>query len=168
MLFGYTTSEKRNISELFIVILCILTQGRSELLFRKAHALFATVEEEIDYLEDRNLDDAHVDLLIHHEKKNDAAKVHLSEGRVLQAIDLLLDDNENRQDSIQMATDCVLQGLRKAMPLGGSVAGLEITELLKRSDLLDPCILSQEVRDEVKSHNFLLPIIHAAVQDRYV
>ena len=142
-------------------MLCIPTQDRSELLFRKAHALFATVEEEIGYLEDRNLDDAHVDLLIRHEKKSDAAEVHLSEGRVLQAIDLFLDDNENRQDSIRRATDCVLQGLRKAMPLGGSVVGLEITELLKRSDLLDPYISNQEVRDEVKSHKFLLPLIHS-------
>ena len=142
-------------------MLCIPAQDRSELLFRKAHALFATVEEEIGYLEDRNLDDAHVDLLIRHEKKSDAAEVHLSEGRVLQAIDLFLDDNENRQDSIRRATDCVLQGLRKAMPLGGSVVGLEITELLKRSDLLDPYVSNQEVRDEVKSHKFLLPLIHS-------
>ena len=133
----------------------------SELLFRKAHTLFATVEEEIGYLEDRNLDDAQVDLLIRHEKKSDAAEVHLSEGRVLQAIDLFLDDNENRQDSIQRATECVLQGLRKAMPFGGSVAGPEITELLKRSDLLDPCMSSQDVRDEVKSHKLMLPLIHA-------
>jgi hypothetical protein len=135
----------------------------SELLFRKAHALFDTVEEEIDYLEDRNFDDAHVDLLIRHEKKSDAAKVHLSEGRVLQAIDLFLDDNENREDSIQRATDCVLQGLRKAMPFGGSVpvAGLDITELLKRSDLLDPYIPSQDVRDEVKYHNSMLSLIHS-------
>ena len=118
------------------------------------------MEEEIDYLEDRNFDDAHVDLLIRHEKKSDAAKVHLSEGRVLIAIDLFLDDDENRQDSIQRATDCVLQGLRKAMPFGGSVTGVEITELFKRSDLLDPYMPSQDVRDEVKSHNFMLPLIH--------
>ena len=43
-------------------------QGRSELLFRKAHTLFVTVEEEIVYLKVRNLDDAHVDLLLRHEK----------------------------------------------------------------------------------------------------
>ena len=161
MLSGCTTSEKRNISELLIDMLCVPAQDCSELLFRKAHTLFATVEEEIGYLEDRNLDDAQVDLLIRHEKKSDAAEVHLSEGRVLQAIDLFLDDNENRQDSIQRATECVLQGLRKAMPFGGSVAGPEITELLKRSDLLDPCVSSQDVRDEVKSHKLMLPLIHA-------
>jgi len=86
-----------------------------------------------------------------HEKKSDAAEVHLSEGRVLEAIDLFLDDNENRQDSIEKATNCVLQGLRKAMPFGGSVPGLEVTELLKRSDLLDPCMLNQDVREEVRS-----------------
>ena len=125
------------------------------MLFRKAHTLFATVEEEIVYLEDRNFDDAHVDLLIRQEKKSDAAKVHLSEGRVLEAIDLFLDDNENREDSIQRATDCVLQGLRKAMSFGGSMAGLEITELLKRSELLDLCMPNQDVCDEVKFHNFV-------------
>ena len=86
-----------------------------------------------------------------HEKKTAAAEVHLCEGRVLEAIDLFLDDDENRQDSIQKATDCVLQGLRSAMPLGGSVARLEATEFFKRSDLLDSCMLSQDVRDEVRS-----------------
>ena len=160
MLPDCTTSEKRNFSELLIVIPCILAQGRSELLFRKAHTLFATVEEEIVYLEDRNIDDAHVDLLIRHEKKSDAAEVHLSEGRVLEAIDLFLDDKENREDSIQRAIDCVLQGLRYAMPFGGSVAGLEIKELLKRSDLLDPYMPNQDVCDEVKTHNLMLQLIH--------
>ena len=126
------------------------------------------MEEEIDYLEDRNLDDAHVDLLIRHEKKFDAAKVHLSEGRVLEAIDLFLDDNGNRKDSIQRAADCVLLGLRKAMPFGGFVVGPEIKELLQRSDLLDPCMLSQDVCDEVKSHNFMLPLIHSDSSDRYI
>jgi hypothetical protein len=109
------------------------------------------VEEEISYLEDRNLDDAHLDLLMLHEKKSDAAEVHLSEGRILEAIDLFLDDSENRQDSTRRAANCILQGLRKAMPLGGSVAGLEVTELLKRSGLLDSCMLSQDIRDEVRS-----------------
>ena len=161
MLPDCTTSEKRNISELLIDMLCIPAQSRSKLLFRKAHTLFATVEEEIDYLDDRNLDDAHVDLLIRHEKKSDAAEVHLSEGRVLEAIDLFLDDSENRKDSIRRAADCVLQGLRRAMPFGGFVAGLEITELFKRSDLLDLCMLSQGVCDEVKFHNFMLPLIHS-------
>ena len=137
----------------YLLISCVY-RGRSDLLFRKAHTLFATVEDEIVYLEERNLDDAHVDLLIRHEKKSDAAEVHLSEGRFLEAIDLFLDDNENRQDSIQRAADCVLQGLRKAMPFGGSVTGLEITELLKRSDLLDPCMLSQNASDEVKISQF--------------
>ena len=144
---------------------------RSELFFRKAHTLFDTVEEEIGYLEDRNLDDALIDLFICHGRKSDAAKVHLSEGRVLQAIDLFLDDNENRQDSIISATNCVLQYLRKAMPFGGSVAGLDIAELLRRSELLVPCILSQDILDEVKSHNFMLPLtllFTPTVQDRYV
>jgi hypothetical protein len=129
--------------------------------FRKAHTLFASVEEEIGYLENRNLGDALVDLFICHGRKSDAAKVHLSEGRFLQAIDLFLDDNENRQDSIHRATNCVLQGLWKAMPLGEFVAGFEITELLKRSDLLGPSIMSQDDRDEVNSHNFIHPLIHS-------
>jgi hypothetical protein len=93
-----------------------------------------------------------------HEKKTDAAEVHLSEGRVLEAIDLFLEDNENSQDSIQKAANCVLQGLRKALSFGGSMAGLEVTELLKRSDLLDPSMLSQDVCDEVRSVSFILPV----------
>lgn len=127
------------------------------------------MEEEIEYLEDRNLDDAHLDLLMLHDKKSDAAEVLLKEGHVLEAIDLFLDDNENRQNSMQKATNCVLQGLRKAMPVGGSVVGPEVAELLKRSDLLDPCILSQDVCDEVRSASF--SCFHSStstVLDRYV
>lgn len=127
------------------------------------------MEEEISYLEDRNLDDAQLDLLILHEKKSDAAAVHLSEGRVLEAIDLFLDDSENNRDSVQKAINCILQGLRKTMPFGGSVAAFEVTELLKRSDLIDPCMLSQDVRDEVRSVS--LSCFHSltsTVQDRYV
>ena len=52
MLPGCTTSEKRNFSELLIDLICMPAQGCSESLFRKAHTLFATVEEEIGYLED--------------------------------------------------------------------------------------------------------------------
>jgi hypothetical protein len=168
MLSGCTTLEKRNIGELLIDMLCTPAQGRFELLFRKAQTLFATMEEEIGYLEDRNLDDALVDLLIRHGKKSDAAKVHLSEGRILQAIDLFLDDNFNRQDSIHRATNCVLQGLRKAMPLGGSVAGLETSEIFKRSDLLGPWISSQDVRDEVTLTILCFHLFTPTVQDRYV
>ena len=161
MLSGCTILKKRNISEFKLFIDTYTRSGLLNCFFRKAHTLFSTVEEEIVYLEDRNLDDAQVDLLIRHEKRSDAAEVHLAEGRVLEAIDLFLDDNENRKDSIQRATDCVLQGLRKAMPLGGFVAGPEVTELFKRSDLLDPFISSQDNRDEVKSHIFMLPLIHS-------
>ena len=138
-------------------------------LFRKAHSLFLTVEEEIIYLEERNIDDALIHLLMLHKQKSKAAKVHLSRGRIIEAIDLFLDDSENRQDSIQSAIDCVLQGLRKAMPLGGSVAGLEVMELIKRSDLLDLYILDQNIRDEVRSTSLsCFHVFTSTVLDQYV
>ena len=128
------------------------------------------MEDEIVYLEERNIDDAHIHLLMLHEKKSDAAKVHLSGGRIIEAIDLFLDDSENRQESIQSAITCVLQGLRKAMPLGGSMTGLEVTvELFKRSDLLDPYILDQNIRDEVRSTSLsCFHVFTSTVQDQYV
>ncbi|KAF8816728.1 hypothetical protein BYT27DRAFT_7237858 [Phlegmacium glaucopus] len=121
----------------------------TEKKFGVAHSLFVTVEEEISYLRDRNLNDALLDLLILNERKYEAAEVHLSKGRFLEAIDLFLEDSENKQDSIQGAVNCILQGLRKAVPFGGSVAGLEVTELLKRSDLIDPRIVSQDILGEI-------------------
>lgn len=125
------------------------------------------MEEEIDYLEDRNFYDAHVDLLMLYERKSDAAEVRLAEGRILEAIKLFLDDDVDRQGSIQRAANCILQGLRKVMPFGGSVIGPEITELLKRSDLLDPSVLSQDVRDEVRSVSFsCFHVFTPTIQDR--
>jgi hypothetical protein len=129
---------------------------------RKAHQLFETVEEEIEYLEDRNLDLAHVDLLLLHGRNMEAAQLHLGEGRILQAVDIFLRDKDNREVSMQKAHDCILEGLWALLPFGVSrstVNSEEVDALLSRSELLDQGLLSKNDHDEASLHlpNILSP-----------
>jgi len=113
--------------------------------------LFETVEEEIEYLEDRNLDLAHVDLLLLHERSIEAAELHLREGRILQAVDILLKDTEDREGSMQRAHDCILEGLWFLLSLGVSISTVnseEVDALLSRAELLDQALLNNNNRDE--------------------
>jgi len=113
--------------------------------------LFETVEEEIEYLEDRNLDLAHVDLLLLHGRSVEAAELHLGEGRILQAVDIFLSDKENREASMQRAHDCILEGLWALLPLGVSMSTVDsevVDALLSRSELLDQGLLSKNDHDE--------------------
>lgn len=118
---------------------------------RKAHQLFETVEEEIEYLEDRNLDLAHVDLLLLHGRNMEAARLHLREGRILQAVDIFLRDKENREASMQRAHDCILEGLWALLPFGVSMSAVnseDVDALLSRSEFLDQGLLSKNDHDE--------------------
>ena len=113
--------------------------------------MFETVEEEIEYLEDRNLDLAHVHLLLLHQRSMEAAKVHLREGRILQAVDIFLKDTEDREGSMQRAHDWIVKGLWSLLPLGVSMSTVnseEVDALLSRSELLDEALLNENNRDE--------------------
>jgi len=159
MLFASTMSHGRILSEFmtFYNIVQNLT-----LVPRKAHQLFETVEEEIEYLGDRNLDLAHVDLLLLHGRNMEAAELHLGEGRILQAVDIFLRDKDNREASMQKAHDCILEGLWALLPFGVSgstVNSEEVDALLSRSELLDQGLLSKNDHDEASLElaNLLFP-----------
>jgi len=118
---------------------------------RKAHQLFTTVDEEMGYLNDRNLDLAQVDLLLLHGRRVEAAQLHLREGRILQAVDIFLSDKESREISMQRANDCIIQGLWALLPFGVSMSEVnseEVDVLLSRSELLDQNLLSKNDRNE--------------------
>ncbi|KAF9523644.1 hypothetical protein CPB83DRAFT_681179 [Crepidotus variabilis] len=84
--------------------------------FEKVHQLFENPEEEQEFLEDRSLNLVQVDLLLRHDKKSAAAELHLAENRILEAIDLFLEDGT--KESISRAKDCIFCGLWKQMPFG--------------------------------------------------
>lgn len=117
---------------------------------RKAHRLFESVEEELEYLEDRNLDLAQINLLLLHNRRIEAAELHISEGRALEAIDLFLEDNQ--LNSMSKAKDSILQSLWKLSPFGVvPVEQVEIRQLLDRSNKISPSIMNDNDFDEVCS-----------------
>ncbi len=63
---------------------------------RKAHQLFDSLEEELEYLEERDLDIALADLLESMGRLSEAAELHYSEGRREEAIELFLRETENK------------------------------------------------------------------------
>ncbi|PPQ98969.1 hypothetical protein CVT24_003465 [Panaeolus cyanescens] len=79
--------------------------------YSKAHQLFDSPEEEIEYLEDRNLDLAQVDLLISLGRISEAADVHLADGRFEDAVSLLINDKAKEKASLIKASIAILQGL---------------------------------------------------------
>jgi hypothetical protein len=73
--------------------------------------LFSSDEEQLEYLEDNILlDDCHAAVLAELGRRQEAAEIHLAEGRTMEAIATLLDDEEN-EESKRRANDCILQGL---------------------------------------------------------
>ncbi|KDR84732.1 hypothetical protein GALMADRAFT_260438 [Galerina marginata CBS 339.88] len=76
----------------------------------KASQLFSSVEEQLGYLEDFDLDVSRAALLEQLGKYHEAADIHLAEGRTLEAIRLLLSDDCD-QNSVRRGNECILHGL---------------------------------------------------------
>ncbi|KAJ2926890.1 hypothetical protein H1R20_g10212, partial [Candolleomyces eurysporus] len=78
----------------------------------KAKTLFKSVEEQLQYLEDNILlDDCRAAVLAELGRHQEAAEIHMTEGRPMEAIDVLLDDKENESESKRRANDWIFQGL---------------------------------------------------------
>ncbi|KAH9487237.1 TPR and ankyrin repeat-containing protein 1 [Psilocybe cubensis] len=107
--------------------------------FDKTHQLFETVEDEIEYLEDRNLDMAQVDLYLMLGRRIDAVDIHLKEGRFLEAVDLIIEGVNLDSNTSQRAAHYILQGLWQNLSVGTSTTpeSKQINELLKRFEVLD-------------------------------
>jgi hypothetical protein len=121
--------------------------------YSKATQLFSSVDEELEYLEDFDLDISRAAVLEKLHKYEAAAEIHLREGRTLEAIRLFLID-ENNQAAIQRGNVCILQGLWEHVSFGvkkfckpEEVARLlTLASKIKSSDLLDTAAVD-EVRD---------------------
>lgn len=115
---------------------------------RKAHRLFDSVEEELEYLEDRGLHDAQVDIFVHHRQNHrKAAELRLSEGRTLEAVDLYLQDTTDELDSMSRAKDIILHNLWQLSPFGVKPVKGEMTKVLERAKKVRPDMMNEmEVR----------------------
>ena len=108
--------------------------------------LFPTFEEELEFLEDYNLDFARAALLETHGRYLEAADLHLSENRPLDAIRDLLKE-KGSCEAIQKATKILLEGLWRrcsfAIPPNQVAADADVIVLLNLAhelpaDFLDP------------------------------
>ena len=110
----------------------------------KATQLFNSVDEELEYLENFDLDVSRAAVLEKLHKYEEAAEIHLLEGRTLEAIRLLLMD-VNNQAAILRGNACILQGLWEHLSFGmkrfnkpEEVARLlALASKIKSSDLLE-------------------------------
>ncbi|KAK0443136.1 uncharacterized protein EV420DRAFT_1649415 [Desarmillaria tabescens] len=83
----------------------------------KARELFQSVEEEVEYLEERDLDVALADLLEKEGRLSKAAELHYSEGRKEQAIELFLCQTKST-DALRRAQECILEELWHSISFG--------------------------------------------------
>ncbi|KAK0232752.1 hypothetical protein IW262DRAFT_1259998, partial [Armillaria fumosa] len=83
----------------------------------KARELFDSVEEEVEYLEERDLDLALVDVLVREGRFSEAAELHYSEGRKEPAIELFLRQTEDKA-ALRRAQECILEELWHRISFG--------------------------------------------------
>ena len=79
------------------------------------------MEEEIEYLKERNPDMAKLDLLPSRKRHREAAFLHFEEGRYLAAFPLFLEDGKVERTSMFKSKDCVMQGLWQTLGFRSNV-----------------------------------------------
>ncbi|KAJ4470931.1 hypothetical protein J3R30DRAFT_3531939 [Lentinula aciculospora] len=121
---------------------------------QKAGTLFDSVDDQLEYLEERDMDIARAALLVVHGRIREAAELHLAEGRTLEAIDYFIRDTDtDPEDSARRATECILDGLWHKLTF--SVSSKQLTEdsnffkLLELTKKIDHSLLTPISRDEV-------------------
>ncbi|PBL01521.1 hypothetical protein ARMGADRAFT_984178 [Armillaria gallica] len=83
----------------------------------KARGLFDSVEEEVEYLEERDLDLALADVLVDEGRFSEAAELHYLEGRKEQAIELFLRQTDDKA-ALRRAQECILEELWHRISFG--------------------------------------------------
>ncbi len=107
------------------------------------------------------MDLAQLHLLLLHNRRIEAAELHLSEGRTLQAIDLFLGDDADRLTSMSKAKDSILRSLWKLSPFGVvPVNQAKIRQLLDRSNRVPQSVMNDNDLDEVNAPSVLKVELH--------
>lgn len=119
----------------------------------KGIELFSSEDDALDFLENYDLDEARATVLQSRGKILDAAEAHAKEGRVLEAVRVLLDVDAPSIEESRMAIRYVLAGLWKRMSFGVRFRTSDtITmSLLQISSMLDPNAMKEDDVDEVRS-----------------
>lgn len=119
----------------------------------KAKTLFESVDEQLEYLEDNVLlDDCHAAVLAELGRFQEAADIHMEEGRTMDAIKVLLQDKGN-SESTRRANTYILQGLWQTTSFSHKIKDddTEAISLLSLASKVDTDLLSPSQKDEVGS-----------------
>jgi hypothetical protein len=101
------------------------------MFFSKAADLFASHEEELEFLEDHDLDIARAEVLESLGRQAEAAELYLAEGRILDAIQLFLTDSTD-QASLRRGRECILEGLWQNLSFGTSANSVPDNDSFRR------------------------------------
>ncbi|KAF9067282.1 hypothetical protein BDP27DRAFT_1328979 [Rhodocollybia butyracea] len=113
--------------------------------------LFESLEDQLEYLEDRDMDIARAALLVAHSRTREAAELHLVEGRVLEAIDLFIRDTGSKE-SEGRAAECILDGFWQKITFASEEQPTQDPDLPKLFELvkrIDQSSLTSNYRDEI-------------------
>jgi len=119
----------------------------------KGIQLFSSDEEALVFLEDYDLDEARAIILQSRGKALEAAEAHANEGRVLEAVGVLLERPAPSIKESKMAIRYVLAGLWKRMSfdVGFRRSDTTTASLLEISFRLDSGAMTEDEVDEVRS-----------------
>ena len=119
---------------------------------KKGVKLFSPDEDVLVFLEDYDLDEARATVLQSRGKALEAAEAHAREGRVLEAVGVLLKSRTPSIKESKMAIRYVLAGLWKRMSFGVRFRRSDTTtmSLLEISFKLDPSAMTVDEVDEVR------------------
>lgn len=126
-------------------------------VFRKAVRLFSSIDEQLEFARDCDLDVAEVSILVERGQFFEAADLHIRENRMLDAVEVLL-KNKTSKEATQRASQSLLDALWNVLSFGvlpteldkESQANLKrMMQLIKR---LDQSSLDQKSQLEVESH----------------
>ncbi|KIK71556.1 hypothetical protein GYMLUDRAFT_33762 [Collybiopsis luxurians FD-317 M1] len=135
---------------------------------QQAGALFDSLDDQLEYLEDRDMDIARAALLVAHGRAREAAELHLAEGRVLEAIDFFIQDAES-EDSTRRAAECILEGFWRQLTFALTPEDLAgdsvLSKLFDFAKRIKQSSLSPSHRNEIAMFQAIITRDHQVLKD---
>lgn len=129
---------------------------------RAALKLFSSEEDALEFLEDYGLDEARIKLLEKLRRIPEAAEIHVKNGDVLKAVEILTTPAARNVDHVQLATKFILAGLWQDLTIGAlPTPNPIVSKLLGFANRLDKSVMTKkEVGEVSSSHLFNLRVLH--------
>ena len=120
--------------------------------------MFPSKDDALEFLEEYGLDEARIELLIELGRIPEAAEIHVKNGDVLKAVEMLSMPAAHGVDHVRPMIEYLLTGLRRGLTLGVLPSSSPVTsKLLVLADRLDKTAMTAQEVDEVSlSHQLNL------------